>query len=297
MDVNDLKGLFAESKKRMDGQIEHVRRELAGVRTGRASTGLLENVHGRGLRRQDAAQPGRHAVDSRAVADRRAALRPVDDGQRREGDPLVGPRPESGQRRQGGPHPDPGAHRRAPQGAVAARPQGRRRGPQPRPHRAARRQRPAEEDAQGSRRSPKTTRSAASTRCRGSPIRRSRRSTICRRRRTKSCSASSRGSGPGAQCSVTACADQRSPGTRAPRPESRCISTHLECSQPLRRRALRCPRAAHVCPSCGMPLFARYDLAQARAWSRDSPRRPSADDVALPRDAAALRRRDAGHAR
>ena len=44
MDVNDLKGLFAESKKRMDGQIEHVRRELAGVRTGRASTGLLENI-------------------------------------------------------------------------------------------------------------------------------------------------------------------------------------------------------------------------------------------------------------
>ena len=44
MDVNDLKGLYAECKKRMDGQIEHVRRELAGVRTGRASTGLLENI-------------------------------------------------------------------------------------------------------------------------------------------------------------------------------------------------------------------------------------------------------------
>ena len=28
----------------MEGQIEHVRRDLAGVRTGRASTGLLENV-------------------------------------------------------------------------------------------------------------------------------------------------------------------------------------------------------------------------------------------------------------
>jgi ribosome recycling factor len=28
----------------MDGQIEHVRRELAGVRTGRASTGLFENI-------------------------------------------------------------------------------------------------------------------------------------------------------------------------------------------------------------------------------------------------------------
>lgn len=44
MDVNDLKGLYAEAKKRMDGHIEHVRRELAGVRTGRASTGLLENL-------------------------------------------------------------------------------------------------------------------------------------------------------------------------------------------------------------------------------------------------------------
>src|SRR5918993_1890017 len=45
MDVNDLKGLFAEIKKRMDGQIDFVRKELAGVRTGRASTGLLDTVH------------------------------------------------------------------------------------------------------------------------------------------------------------------------------------------------------------------------------------------------------------
>ena len=45
MDVSDLKGLFAEVKKRMDGQIEFVRKELAGVRTGRASTGLLDNLH------------------------------------------------------------------------------------------------------------------------------------------------------------------------------------------------------------------------------------------------------------
>ena len=44
MDVNDLKGLFAEVKKRMDGQIEFVRKELAGVRTGRASTAMLESV-------------------------------------------------------------------------------------------------------------------------------------------------------------------------------------------------------------------------------------------------------------
>jgi ribosome recycling factor len=45
MDVSDLKGLFAEIKKRMDTQVEFVRKELAGVRTGRASTGLLDAVH------------------------------------------------------------------------------------------------------------------------------------------------------------------------------------------------------------------------------------------------------------
>jgi ribosome recycling factor len=44
MDVSDVKGLFAEVNKRMDGQIEFVRKELAGVRTGRASTALLDNV-------------------------------------------------------------------------------------------------------------------------------------------------------------------------------------------------------------------------------------------------------------
>jgi ribosome recycling factor len=45
MDVSDLKGLFAEAKKRMDAQIEHVRRELGGVRTGRASVTILDTVH------------------------------------------------------------------------------------------------------------------------------------------------------------------------------------------------------------------------------------------------------------
>lgn len=45
MDVSDVKGLHAEVKKRMDGHIDHVRRELAGVRTGRASTNILDSVH------------------------------------------------------------------------------------------------------------------------------------------------------------------------------------------------------------------------------------------------------------
>ena len=45
MDVIDLKGLFAEVKKRMDTQLDHVRRELGGVRTGRASVTILDAVH------------------------------------------------------------------------------------------------------------------------------------------------------------------------------------------------------------------------------------------------------------
>ena len=45
MDVNDLKGLFAEVNKRMSTALEHVRHELAGVRTGRASVTILDNVH------------------------------------------------------------------------------------------------------------------------------------------------------------------------------------------------------------------------------------------------------------
>ena len=44
MDATDVKGLHAEIKKRMDGQIEFVRKELAGVRTGRASTDMLTGV-------------------------------------------------------------------------------------------------------------------------------------------------------------------------------------------------------------------------------------------------------------
>lgn len=45
MDVTDLKSLSAEVKKRMDITLEHVRKELSGVRTGRASVTILDPVH------------------------------------------------------------------------------------------------------------------------------------------------------------------------------------------------------------------------------------------------------------
>ena len=44
-DVTDLKGLFAETRKRMDAVMEHLRHDLQGVRTGRASIGILDSVH------------------------------------------------------------------------------------------------------------------------------------------------------------------------------------------------------------------------------------------------------------
>lgn len=44
MDFNDLKGMFAEVKTRMDGAIERVRRDMAGVRTGRATVSLLDGI-------------------------------------------------------------------------------------------------------------------------------------------------------------------------------------------------------------------------------------------------------------
>ena len=45
--------------------------------------------------------------------------------------------------------------------------------------------------------------------------------------------------------------------------------THLECSAPCGAPALD-PRELHHLCACGAPLLARYDLGQARAWSRDS---------------------------
>jgi ribosome recycling factor len=45
MDASDLKSLFAEVNKKMTATLEHVRHELAGVRTGRASVTILDSVH------------------------------------------------------------------------------------------------------------------------------------------------------------------------------------------------------------------------------------------------------------
>jgi len=44
MEFEDLKGMFTEVKSRMDGAIDRVRRDMASVRTGRATVSLLDGI-------------------------------------------------------------------------------------------------------------------------------------------------------------------------------------------------------------------------------------------------------------
>src|SRR5262245_44488276 len=44
MDVSDVKGLYGEVNRRMHATLEHAKHELAGVRTGRATVGILDPV-------------------------------------------------------------------------------------------------------------------------------------------------------------------------------------------------------------------------------------------------------------
>jgi ribosome recycling factor len=44
MSITDSPSAAAEARATMADQVEHVRHELAGVRTGRASIGILDSV-------------------------------------------------------------------------------------------------------------------------------------------------------------------------------------------------------------------------------------------------------------
>src|SRR5688500_9501659 len=80
MDVSDLKGLFAEVKKRMDGQLDHVRRELGGVRTGRASVTILDAVHVEAYGSHMPLNPGLMSAIEKAVRSSNLGLNPTNDG-------------------------------------------------------------------------------------------------------------------------------------------------------------------------------------------------------------------------
>ena len=46
--------------------------------------------------------------------------------------------------------------------------------------------------------------------------------------------------------------------------------SHLECSVPCGAGPFDARERHHVCPACGMPLFARYDMERAKGWRRES---------------------------
>ncbi len=62
---------------------------------------------------------------------------------------------------------------------------------------------------------------------------------------------------------------RRSLFPRSERPLSESFFSHLECSAPCGAPPLD-PRGNHHLCQCGAPLLARYDLARAASWSRDS---------------------------
>ena len=115
MDVNDLKGLFAEVNKRMNDALDHVQHELAGVRTGRASVTILDSVH---VEAYGSRMPLNQLAGLSVPEPTLIVAQPFDPSQiggDRKGDPRVRPRPEPGQRRQGRAH---SASRRSPRSAA-----------------------------------------------------------------------------------------------------------------------------------------------------------------------------------
>ena len=58
------RSLYADLKKRMDHVIDHLRHELAGVRTGRATINILDPVHVDAYGSRMPLEPGRDALGS-----------------------------------------------------------------------------------------------------------------------------------------------------------------------------------------------------------------------------------------
>ncbi len=126
MDVTDLKGLYAEVGKRMKAALDHLQHEFAGVRTGRASVTILDNVH---VEAYGSKMPLNQVAGLSIPEPTMIVAQPFDPSQLgaiEKGDSGGGARPEPGQRRQGGAHPAAVADRRTAKGAVQARAQAER---------------------------------------------------------------------------------------------------------------------------------------------------------------------------
>ena len=88
-----------EIEKRMRGSLDALKRELSGLRTGRASAHLLDPVQVTVYGSQDADQSGGDRHGARAAHDLGAGLGQEQRAGRRQGDPRGQPRPQPDRRR------------------------------------------------------------------------------------------------------------------------------------------------------------------------------------------------------
>ena len=95
--------LVKDIEARMNAAIDTLTREFASVRTGRASTGLLETVRVDYYGTLTAVSQMASVVRARRADAAHPAVGGRPAGGHREGDPQVRPRPHPGQRRQGDP--------------------------------------------------------------------------------------------------------------------------------------------------------------------------------------------------
>ena len=278
MDVNDLKGLFAESKKRMDGQIEHVRRELAGVRTGRASTALLDNVmveaYGAKMPLNQVAtlsipepslivaqpfDPSTMASLEKAIRSSDLGLNPANDGKVIR---IPIPALTEERRKELSRH----VHKAAEEGRNHVRTV--RRDANDRLKKFLKDHAISEDDEKrGLDEVQRITDQAIKA--------------IDDLQKKKDEELAREVTRPSPQAQ--------------PRPRVVFLTPRMQCA--VRRRALRRPRAAPRLPVVRHAAARPLRPGEGPRLVARQPRRPDADDVALSRDAAALRRRDAGHAR
>ena len=231
--------------------------ELAGVRTGRASVTILDSVH---VEAYGSKMPLNQLAGLSVPEPTLIVAQPFDPSQLgaiEKAIRAVGPRPESRQRRQGRAHPAAAlteerrkelsrhVHKLSEEGRNSVRQV--RRDANERLKKLLKDHKISEDDEKkGLDEVQKITDNHI------------KQSTICRRRRTRSCSAS-RSNLPSYDFNAT-----------DPRRSSEYVQivdvlfTHLECSVPCGAPPLD-PRERHHLCSCGAPLLARYDLDAARA--------------------------------
>ena len=185
--------IIADADHKMARAVEAMERDFQGIRTGRASTALVERIHVEYYGTSDAAQPAGRDQRPGAAPDRHPAVGPRRPRRDREGHHQERHRPDAERRRHRRPAQHPAADRGASQGPRPSRPQahggGQGRDPQPAP----RRRRRAQEGRARRRRSGPTRRTASSRPSSGRPTGTSPTSTASAPARNRR---SSRSSGP-----------------------------------------------------------------------------------------------------